>query len=162
MNKLNIEKDAFGKKLTVTRYFNATPEQVWRAWTEKELLDQWWAPKPYQAQTKTLEFVNGGTWLYAMAGPEGDKNWCKVEFKNIVPGKSFDSIALFSDENGVTNDIIPAMHWTNTFYGEAAGTKVVIEVSFATEEGLKAIVEMGFQEGFASAMENLDQIFSQQ
>ncbi|WP_312302176.1 hypothetical protein [Chryseobacterium sp.] len=33
--------------IVVKREFNANLELVWQAWTTAELLDQWWAPKPY-------------------------------------------------------------------------------------------------------------------
>ena len=55
-----VNKDVAGKKITVEREFEASVEDVWRAWTEKELLDQWWAPKPYKARTKTIDFREGG------------------------------------------------------------------------------------------------------
>ena len=35
----HIAKDLPNKKITVTREFDALPEQVWSAWTESELLD---------------------------------------------------------------------------------------------------------------------------
>lgn len=36
------------KTIHIKREFNANLELVWQAWTTAELLDQWWAPKPYQ------------------------------------------------------------------------------------------------------------------
>lgn len=36
-----ITRDPSGKKLIVTREFNAPLEKVWRAWTESSLLDEW-------------------------------------------------------------------------------------------------------------------------
>ena len=47
-----ITKDLANKKLFVIREFEGTPEQVWEAWTESELLDKWWAPKPWKAKQK--------------------------------------------------------------------------------------------------------------
>lgn len=45
-NQLEVVKDPAAKKITVTRRFKAPVAEVWRAWTESSLLDQWWAPKP--------------------------------------------------------------------------------------------------------------------
>ena len=51
-----ITRDPSGKKLIVTREFNAPLEKVWRAWTESSLLDEWWAPRPYKTETKSMDF----------------------------------------------------------------------------------------------------------
>lgn len=59
----------------IRREFDAGPELVWQAWTTAELLDQWWGPEPWKAETRTMDFREGGTWLYAMVGPEGERHW---------------------------------------------------------------------------------------
>ena len=71
MNQTTISKDAAARQLTVVREFQAPVEQVWKAWTEPSLLDEWWAPRPWKAITKRMDFQPGGTWLYVMAGPNG-------------------------------------------------------------------------------------------
>jgi uncharacterized protein YndB with AHSA1/START domain len=45
-----ISKDAANRKLVIAREFAAPLEKVWKAWTEKEILDLWWAPKPWRAK----------------------------------------------------------------------------------------------------------------
>jgi len=61
-NKTEILKDLTNRKLNVTRAFSAPVEKVWRAWTEAEQLDKWWAPRPWKAITKTMDFTPGGFW----------------------------------------------------------------------------------------------------
>ena len=78
-SKMQIEKDLDNKKMTITRSFDAPVSDVWRAWTESELLDQWWAPKPWKAETKSMDFRVGGYWLYAMVGPDNTKHWAKAD-----------------------------------------------------------------------------------
>ncbi len=58
-----ISKDAANKKLIVVREFDAPLEEVWKAWTDSNILDKWWAPKPWKAKTKTMDFREGGLWL---------------------------------------------------------------------------------------------------
>ncbi|MFN5417545.1 MAG: SRPBCC domain-containing protein, partial [Flavobacteriia bacterium] len=48
----------------VKREFAANLELVWEAWTNPEILDLWWAPKPYKTETKSMDFREGGRWLY--------------------------------------------------------------------------------------------------
>ncbi|MEO0332045.1 MAG: SRPBCC domain-containing protein, partial [Bacteroidota bacterium] len=75
--------ETHGNQLTVTRTFKAQIGLVWRAWTEAELLDQWWAPSPWEAKTKRMDFKEGGNRLYAMCGPEGEEHWGLTTYKTI-------------------------------------------------------------------------------
>ena len=159
-NQIQFEKDLTNRKVTVTRHFNGTVEQVWRAWTEPKLLDQWWAPKPYKAETKSMNLAPGGEWIYAMVGPDGSKQWCKVEYKSINPQNSFSGFDMFCDESGKRNADFPSMDWKTEFHPVSTGTKVVVEISFATEADLKKIMEMGFEEGFTAALGNLDEVLA--
>ena len=51
--------------LTITREFAAPRQLVWDCYTKCELLDQWFAPKPLSAKTKSMDFRNGGHWHLA-------------------------------------------------------------------------------------------------
>lgn len=159
-NRTQYTKDLPNKKLLVTRNFNAPLELVWRAWTESDLLDQWWAPKPYRAETKSISFTDGGNWLYCMAGPNGERQWCKVDFKKIDTHKSFEVVTYFCDENGVKNEEMPAMEWKSVFTAGGSGTTVEVTVTFTSQEALEQIVAMGFREGFAAAHDNLDEVLA--
>jgi uncharacterized protein YndB with AHSA1/START domain len=157
-----IKKDSSNKKLLVTREFEAPLEQVWKAWTQKEILDQWWAPKPWKAKTKSMDFSEGGKWIYCMEGPDGEQQWCRADFTTIVPHKFYEGSDAFSDEHGNINDDIPVTEWKVAFSPTATGTKVNVELAFKSESDLEKIVEMGFNEGFTAAHDNLDELLEKQ
>lgn len=159
-NRTEITKDLENKKLNVTRHFNAPVEKVWRAWTEPELLDKWWAPKPWRTETKSMNFAEGGMWLYSMVGPEGERHWSKANYLAINPEQSFTGIDGFCDEEGNTDTSLPLMTWHVNFLPTDNGTNVLVEITFETEEALNTIVEMGFEEGFTSAHGNLDELLA--
>ncbi len=153
-------KDLANKKIKVTREFDAPLEKVWKAWTEPSILDQWWAPKPWKAGTKSMDFRDGGTWLYYMEGPDGTRHYCRADYKSIVPNKSFTVDDAFCDENGIPSNEMPSMHWKISFSKSSNGTKVESEISFESEADLEKIIEMGFKEGFAAAHTNLDELLA--
>jgi PhnB protein len=155
-----FSKDMQNRKLTVVRSFDAPLELVWRAWTNREILDQWWAPKPYRAETKTMDFREGGRWLYCMVGPTGDRHWCRVDYKAILLGKRITDTAVFCDEEGVINEGFPAMDWQKEFSPSEDGTTVRVEIVFARDEDMDTIIKMGFQEGFTAGLSNLDHYLS--
>jgi uncharacterized protein YndB with AHSA1/START domain len=156
--KTEIRKDLVNKKLHVTRRFKAPAAMVWKAWTESQLLEQWWAPKPYRAITKSMDFREGGLWLYYMLSPEGEKHWCRLDYLSIVLHDYYTAKDAFCDENGTPNVVAPSMHWKNTFLAENEETKVVVEITFEKEADIEKIIEMGFKEGFTMAHDNLDEL----
>ena len=54
-------------ELTITRFIQASPEAVYRAWTER--LGEWWAPKPYTTPVVELDLRPGGRGLMVMRPP---------------------------------------------------------------------------------------------
>lgn len=150
------------KSIHVSREFDANLELVWKAWTTAEILDQWWAPKPWKAKTKSMDFNEGGHWLYAMVSPEGEKHWSKVNYIVIEKEEAFTAKDGFCDENGKMNPDFPQNLWENKFNPKGEQTLVNITLTFDTLEDLEKIIEMGFKEGFTMALENLDHYISTQ
>ena len=153
-------KDQANKKLKVTREFDGPLDEVWAAWTESELLDQWWGPRPWKAVTVSMDFRGGGKWLYYMQGPDNSRQYCRVDFKSVSSKKQFVSEAAFCDEEGNVNKDMPPMHWKVDFNKLGHATKVEIELSFNTVEDMNRIIEMGFKEGFAAGHNQLDELLA--
>lgn len=161
MAKTTMIKDLANKQLRIIRQFDAPLDWVWRAWTDPKLLDQWWAPKPWKAETRSMDFSVGGYWLYSMNGPDGEQHWARADYKHIVPLESFQAADSFCDEQGRIDRDIPGMHWDVRFNPIEAKTTVEVCATFSTIADLEKIVEMGFQEGFTAAHGNLDELLGQ-
>jgi uncharacterized protein YndB with AHSA1/START domain len=155
--RFSVDKE--NKKINVEREFAAPRAAVWQAWTTSEMLGQWWAPKPWKARTKSMDFSAGGHWLYAMTGPEGEVHWSRADYSAIVPFESFSGRDIFCDENGTMNDNPLGSSWTYHFTDQSDKTLVSIEISYENLSDLEANLEMGFKEGFTAGMENLDILF---
>ena len=143
-------------KLTVIRTFDAPVDLVWRAWTEAELLDQWWAPKPWVSKTKSMDFKEGGKRLYVMVGPEGEEHWGVTTYESIKPLVSLSGGDAFSDSKGNVNSDFPIATFKNQYEEKIDHTEVTIVTEYASEEQLKQIVQMGMKEGLSMAFDNLD------
>jgi PhnB protein len=152
--------------VNVKREFAANLELVWDAWTNPEILDQWWAPKPYQTRTKSMDFRTGGMWLYEMYNTESQSqeecHWCKNDYIKIIHQSMFSGLDAFCDENGIVNPEMPRTQWTNEFNENGEKTLVTIIAKYESLADLEKIIEMGFKEGFTMAMENLDQYIETQ
>lgn len=160
--KTQITKDFNAKSILVAREFDAPLALVWRAYTESTLLDQWWGPAPWRAETKAMNFTPGGYWLYAMVSPEGEKHWARMNYLSINLHKNFTMEDAFCDERGIINTELPVSAGQMVFTGTPKGTRVEFKMTYATEEALQKIVEMGFAEGITLCLDQLEVLFKQE
>ena len=146
------------KTIHVKREFDADFDLIWQAWTEAELLDRWWGPKPWKAETKTMEFRKGGFWHYAMVGPEGEKHWGKANYLDIIPKKFFAAKDGFCDESGVMIPSFAQSLWKTSFISKKNKVQVDITITFDTLTDLEKTIDMGFKEGFTMGLNQLDEL----
>jgi uncharacterized protein YndB with AHSA1/START domain len=150
--------DRENKKITVKREFAAELPLVWDAYTRSEILDQWWAPKPWKARTKSMDFREGGQWHYAMVGPEGEEHWAVANYKNIEVQKKFTGLDAFADANANINKEMPQSKWEVNFTPKGPLTLVEFHITYDDLAQLEATLQMGFKEGLTIAMEGLDEL----
>ncbi|MFY8109024.1 MAG: SRPBCC family protein [Bacteroidia bacterium] len=152
--------DKENSRILIKREFAAKKDLVWEAWTTPEILDLWWAPKPYQTKTKSMNFTIGGMWLYCMVGPENEVHWCRADYLSIEHQESYSGLDAFCDENANINTEFPRTKWNVKFEEHGENTVVNIINQFEKLEDLEQIIELGFKEGFTMAMGNLDEYFA--
>ena len=148
--------DKATKKVFITREFDAEQALVWDAFTKAEILDQWVAPRPWSAKTKSMEFREGGQRLYAMVSPEGVERWAIQTYSSIHPITSFKMFNAFADKDG--NPELPGSDWDYTFSEQNGRTTVHIVIYNESLARLEKMIEMGFKEGFLMSMANLENL----
>lgn len=153
-----ITKDEAKKTITVQRTFNAPRSRVWNAWTKSEKLDKWWGPKPWNAITKTHNFSVGGRWLYNMQGPDGSGQWCLFDYETIDAQNSYSGEDAFCDEKGNKSKDMPRTHWRVQFEEKDGKTTVTSILTYKTVEAMKKIIDMGFEQGFSTGLDQLDDL----
>jgi len=147
------------KMVNITKEFAFELSLVWDAYTKPELLDQWWAPKPFASRTKVMDFRVGGRRFYAMVSPDGQElGWALQKYTSISPKTNFKLFNAFADEN--ENPALPGSDWDLTFSEQDERTKVSISIYNESLERLEKMVEMGFKEGTMSQMKNLEDLLS--
>jgi uncharacterized protein YndB with AHSA1/START domain len=146
------------KTIIVKREFAAALPLVWDAYTKSELLDQWWAPKPWKARTKIMDFREGGHWHYAMVGPNGEEHWALANYITIQLHKKFVVLDAFADAEGHVNKEMPQSKWEVNFVDKGAITLVESVITYDDLAQLEATIQMGFKEGLTMAMEGLDEL----
>ena len=149
-----IDKQA--KTVSIVKEFAAGLDLVWDAYTRAELLDQWWAPKPWMSRTKVLDFRVGGRRFYAMVSPEGDERWAIQKYTSITPKTNFKLFNAFADE--YENPELPGSEWDLNFSEQDGTTKVSVSIYNESLERLERMIEMGFKEGTMMQLKNLEEL----
>ena len=149
--------DKTAKTVTITREFDAELSLVWDAFTKKELLDQWLAPKPMISRTKYQDFKVGGKRFYAMVSPEGLERWAIQEYTSITPKTNFKMHNAFADKN--ENPELPGSEWDHTFSEQKGTTIVNITIYNESLERLEMILD-GFTKGMKMSLSNLENLLA--
>ena len=157
---LEFTVDKENKTVHIVRTFKAPLALVWKAWTTAELLDQWWAPKPFMARTKDMNFVVGGRRFYAMVTPEGFERWSIQAYTAITPTTNFKMASVFADKDEQPE--LPGSDWDLTFSEVNGVTSVHISIKNESLERMERMIEMGFKEGFAMGLQQLDVLLAGQ
>ncbi len=140
------------KMVYITMEFDAEQSLVWDAFTKPEILDQWYAPKPFQSKTKHMDFKVGGRRFYAMVGPDGQEGWALQTYKSITPKTNFKFFNAFADKD--ENPQLPGSDWNLTFSEENGRTKVNISIYNESMERMERLMD-GFKEGMRMTYEAL-------
>ncbi len=142
----------------VTREFAAKLSLVWDAFTKQEILDQWWAPKPWLSKTKVMNFEVGGRRFYAMVSPEGAEHWSVQKYTSISPKTNFKMLNAFADAD--ENPQLPGSDWNFDFSEQNGITKVNITIYNQSLERMERMIEMGFQGGFTMTLNYLVELLA--
>ena len=146
------------KTVSITKEFAAELSLVWDAYTTPELLDQWWAPKPFASRTTVMDFEVGGRRFYAMVSPEGVERWVVQKYTSITPKSNFKLFNAFADKD--ENLELPGSDWDLNFSEQDGTTKVSISIYNESLERLERMVEMGFVEGTKMQLKNLEELLA--
>jgi len=146
--------------MTIRKGFAARRQLVWDCHTRRELLDQWFAPKPLTARTQSMDFREGGHWHYVMIDPDGKEYWGRADYQTISPIDGYTLLDGFSDASGALDPDLPRATWDVTFQDLSERTLVQTIVSYQSPDDLEKVMGMGMKEGMASALERLDELLA--
>lgn len=155
---LNPELD-----LEIDRVLDVPVDLVWRAWTEPELLVQWWCPRPWTTPEARIDLRPGGEFYTKMQGPNGEGG-----------GGSGCYLEVVKHERLVwTGSLLPGFRpqaagegfpfpFTGKLLLEAQGDKTHYRAiaMHADAAGAKAHDEMGFHEGWNEVANQLVELMT--
>jgi uncharacterized protein YndB with AHSA1/START domain len=141
------------RELMLTRLIDAPREKLYRAWTDANLLKQWFAPLPYTTPSAELDVRPGVAALIVMRGPDGkDMPNCGV-YLEVVPNERL----VFTDAYSTAwqPSEKPFMTVVLTFKDEGGKTRYTARVRHWTVADREAHEKMGFHQGWGICADQL-------
>jgi len=75
------------REIITSRLISASPELVFKAYSDPERLANWWGPNGFTNTFHTFDFQPGGIWRYDMHGPDGTVYENTSRFEEITPAR---------------------------------------------------------------------------
>jgi len=163
------------KAIVIKRVFDAPPGTVWRAWTDPEIVQDWWGPEEFSAPSIKIDLRVGGKNIFAMHGPKGSE-WDKDMYnagiyKEIVPNKKLVFTDYFSDERGEMMEPadygmdpnFPKVSTVTVNFEENQAGRTKLTISYPepeNKEQMAAMLKSGMTEGWNSSLNKLERVLA--
>jgi uncharacterized protein YndB with AHSA1/START domain len=146
--------DIADRELVLTRVIDAPREALYRAWTEPELLKQWFAPAPLTTPVAELDVRPGGANLIVMKTPDGQVMPNRGVYLEVVPNEKL----VFTDAYASpwTPSERPFMTVILTFDDLGGGqTRYTARVRHWSVADREQHEQMGFHQGWGLCADQL-------
>lgn len=153
MNTYPDQASIANRELVLTRIFDAPPERVFRAWTEPDLLKQWFAPLPWTTPRVEIDVRPGGANTIVMRSPEGDEYPNRGVYLEVVRNERL----VFTDAytGAWEPSEQPFMTVVVTFEAVGDKTRYTARVLHWTVADRDRHEQMGFHQGWGQCADQL-------
>jgi uncharacterized protein YndB with AHSA1/START domain len=141
-------------QILITREFDAPRHLVWRAWTEPDLIAQWWYAERGEIVSIEMDLRVGGKWRYVMRASGGFEVAFHGECLEIVPDEKLVSTEVY--------ELVPHESAVNTatFTEHDGTTTLTLLVEHASQIGRDMHVNSGMEDGLQDALKLVDRLLA--
>jgi uncharacterized protein YndB with AHSA1/START domain len=139
------------REIRTEREFNASRDAVWRAYSEIDLLRQWWG-RGNRLTVERFEFERGGHWRFVEHSEDGEHGF-EGRFREISPK---DRIVMTFEWDGMPGHVIIE---TVEFHDVGGNrTRIVTNSLFHTTWERDGMVQAGMEGGLNESYAALDRL----
>jgi uncharacterized protein YndB with AHSA1/START domain len=149
--------------LVLERIVDVAPEKVWAAWTQPELLKQWFTPAPWKTLEVEMDVRPGGLFRTVMGSPDGEVfppgDGCFLE---VVENRRLVWTSVLGAGYRPTRPAPGAKECAHLPFTaivqiepHGTGTRYTAIAIHADADGARRHAEIGFEEGWGKALDQL-------
>jgi uncharacterized protein YndB with AHSA1/START domain len=146
-----------GGDLVFERTFSAPREEVWKAFTDPELVPRWWGPHGTTTTVTEMDVRPGGRWRYVSRAADRDEVAFYGEYLEVEPPTGFKWTFMF-DVDGVGPQGGPE---TFRFEEVDGGTKVTSIGHMGSPEIIEGALATGMVAGAIETWDRLEALLAQ-
>lgn len=148
-----MKQDTADTVLRIERLITGTPEAVFDAWVEPELIAKWYGPEGYTVPQKSIDARPGGKWRVTMRSPEGTEHTVSGVYKTVERPRHLAFTWAWDQDDG------------------SRGHETLCKVDFTAKDGgtLVRLEQAAFQDqdqrdnhnkGWSSSFNDLERLFA--
>jgi uncharacterized protein YndB with AHSA1/START domain len=161
MTVISVVKDADARTLTITARFDAPIGRVWQVWSDPRQLERWWGPPMYPATVTEHDLAQGGTVIYYMTGPDGERHGGWFRVRAVDPPHNLELDAGVADADGrPMPDTATAVIGVALSELAGGGTQMTITTAWASDEAMQQMLATGMEAGMTAAVGQIEELLA--
>jgi uncharacterized protein YndB with AHSA1/START domain len=153
----------------IERVFDVSPERLFKVWTDRKQLAQWWGPKSFTNPICDIDLKPGGEYRITMRSPDGMDFPMRGMYKEIRDSKRIVMTANCDshprewhemvNKERRQNGNIGEMIFDATFEDVGGGkTKLTVKGQFATRLDYDALKKIGMSDGWSQSFDKIEDL----
>src|ERR1044071_517102 len=139
-------------EMIITRTLDATPETVYKAWTDPKQMARWWGPNNFTNPVCELDVRPGGAWRIVMRAPDGVEYECGGVYREeVTPERLVFTNNAFDSEGKALLEGVTSV----TFAAQGAKTKLTLETRMVGKVSYAAQMLAGMEAGWNQSLDRL-------
>jgi uncharacterized protein YndB with AHSA1/START domain len=144
------------REIHVERVFNAPRDRVFAAYTDPELIPQWWGPYDTTTVVDKMEPHTGGDWRFLVTTSDGSETAFRGTYREVTPPERI--VQTFEWEGMPGHVSVESA----TFEDLGDRTRVVTTSIFHTPEERDGMIASGMEGGMNETYARLDDLLARQ
>ncbi len=142
------------REIRIERVFDAARDRVFAAYTDPELIPEWWGPRGTTAVVEQMDLRRGGSWRFVIRNSDGSETAFHGTYREVTPPERI--VQTFEWEG------MPGQVSVETASFEVVGdrTKVTTTSIFHTSEERDGMLGSGMERGMNETYARLDELLA--